>query len=55
MLQFTTFHYVFYICVILTGSKASNVYTQKVSTTDSPRVKGSSPVRGNFFAVFFLL
>ena len=28
---------------------------QEVSSTDSPRVEGSSPVRGNFFAVFFLL
>ena len=28
---------------------------QEVSSTDYPRVGGSSPVRGNFFAVFFLL
>ena len=26
--------------------------TQEVSTTDSPRVEGSIPVRCNFFAVF---
>ena len=25
---------------------------QKVSSTDSPRVEGSSPVRGSFFAEF---
>ena len=28
---------------------------QEVSTTDSPRVKGSIPVRGNFFAESILL
>ena len=27
---------------------------QEVSSTVSPRVEGSTPVRGNFFADFFL-
>ena len=37
------------------SSTISKAWEQEVSTTDSPGVESSSPVRGKFFAVYTIL